>query len=109
MPIMRCQTLHAQRNRPDVILWRVRAANAFGGLAVVEIGIVFAQYKPARGAIEWVVGHAISHVRHGQEAWHICIVHQIVMAQSIDLISVNLAVCWMFDDGVSLDARFHRV
>ena len=107
--VLRRERLHHNRHRPSVAVADVRTADALASLATEEVGIVLAPHEAARVQIDGVVHRHVAEVAHRQERRHVGIVHQQLVAEAIDLESVNRTVFRMLVHGILFQCRFHLI
>ena len=75
-------------------------SDTLAGLAAEKPGVVLAPHKAARVLIDGVVHRHIAQIAHRQERRRVGIVHQQVVAEAVDLESIDLAVLRMVDNGI---------
>ena len=100
---------HDDTHGPGHVVAHVWAADTFAGLTPEEVGIVLAPYKAARVLVDGVVDVYIAQIGHGQQAGHIGIVHEQLVAEAVYLKGIDLAVLGMVVYGVFLQGFLHLV
>ena len=105
--VFRRETFHHDRHRPWHVVADMRTADACSCLAAEEAGVVVAPHKAAGVLINRVIDVYIAHISHTEERWHIGIVHQETVAETVHLISVYLAVFRMVVNGIFLQGCLH--
>ena len=84
-------------------------SDALTGLPAEEVGIGIAEHEAAGVLIDGVTGIDIAQIGHRQERGHVGIVHQVMIAESVALVGIDLAVLGMIVDGVLPESRLHLV
>lgn len=107
--IGRSKGLHHDAHGPDGLFADVRAADALPCRAAPEVGVVGAPHKTAGVLVYWIRCHGRFKVGQGQQAGHIGIVHQVLVAEAIHLKGINGPVNGMLVHCVFLKRRCHLV
>jgi len=93
----------------DHVVAGARAADAFAGIAVEEVGVVFAPDEAPRVEVDGIVGGHVAEVSHGQKAGHIGVVHHQAVAEAVHLVGVDAAVDGVLHGGVAAQCLLHLV
>ena len=93
---------HHYAHRPCHAEADMRAADSLAGLSAEEVRIGFAPDETARVPIDGVVTVDVAEIGHGQKARHVGVVHEMVVAEPVDLECIDLAEFGMIVDGVAL-------
>ena len=80
----------------------MRTSDTFPGTAFEEVRIVFAPYKLAGILINRISHFDVAQIRQSDEARHVGIVHQQLIAEAVYLESINLTVFRMVADSIFL-------
>ena len=86
---LRCKPLNAQRNRPDIAIWRMRAADSTGVFSGIEKWICMRKACLPRTQIYRIMNGTDTQIGERQQAGNICVIHKKLMSQSIHFIGIN--------------------
>ncbi len=98
------QPFDSHRNRPDIVLRRVRTADAFGVLPFVEEGIFITQQCAACRQIQRVFLVAVAKIRCRHQTWDVRVVHDTGIPQSVHFISKDRLSGFVRNNGIISDA-----
>ena len=87
----------------------MRSADTLAGFAAEEIGIAVAPHKTAGILINGVIDIYISQIGHGKQAGHIGIVHQQMIAETINLESINGTEFRMVVGCIAFQSHLHLI
>lgn len=74
-----------------------------------KIGIILAPYELSCILINRVIYIYVTQIRHSEQTWHICIIHQQMVAETINLECIYIAVFWMIVYGMFFQGFFHFI
>ena len=102
--IGRSERFHHDAHRPGHVIADMRATYALTLLPTEEIRVAVAPHETARILVYRVVDIHLIKIRHCKKAGHISIIHQQMVAESVNLESINSAefrmiICCMFLKG----------
>ena len=103
------ESLHHDAHRPNHVVSHVRTTDAFACCTLEEVRIAVAPYKSASVLIDRVVDVHIAQVGHGEEAWHIGIVHKEMIAESVYLERIDGTELRMVVSGIFLQGCLYFV
>ena len=92
--------LHHDGHGPDVAVADVRAADAFAGRTLEEPGIVLAPDVAAGVFPDGIIGRDVAQIGHGEQRRDVGVVAEELVAETVHLESVDLAVFGMVIDGI---------
>ena len=107
--VLRGERLHHDRHWPSHVVAYMRATNAFAVLAFEEVRIVLAPHKAAGVLVDGVVDVDITEVRHSEQRRNVGIVHEEMVAEAVNLVSVDLAILGVVDNSIFLQSGRHLV
>ena len=107
--ILACKRFHHYTHRPNHVISDMRSANTLSCRAFKKIGIILAPYELSCILINRVIYIYVTQIRHSEQTWHICIIHQQMVAETINLECIYIAVFWMIVYGMFFQGFFHFI
>ena len=103
------EAFHHDRHRPRHVVTDVWTTDTFASLATEEARIVLTPNETAGVLVDRVVHRNITHIAHTQERRYVGIVHQELVAETIYLVSIDLAILRMVVDSILLQSSMYLI
>lgn len=104
-----CEGFHHNAHGPHHVIADMRSADTLAGFAAEEIGIAVAPHKTAGILINGVIDIYISQIGHGKQAGYIGIVHQQMIAETINLESIDGTEFRMVVGCIAFQSHLHLI
>ena len=103
------EALHHDRHRPRHVVTDVWTTDTFASLATEEARIVLTPNETAGVLVDRIVHRNITHISHTQKRRNVGVVHQELVAETIYLVSIDLAILRMVVDSILLQSSMYLI